>query len=74
MSSSPAVNQSVSIGFPVFSLLTIILVIAKLTGHFAYSWWIVFLPLIASTGIFFAILLIVLIVVAIVAFIALFKK
>lgn len=28
-----------------WSVLTLIFVIAKLTGHFAYSWWIVFLPI-----------------------------
>lgn len=25
-------------------ILTLILVVAKLTGHFAHSWWVVFAP------------------------------
>lgn len=43
-------KNTVRVGFPLASILTIIFVIAKLAGHFAYSWWIVFLPVIISTG------------------------
>lgn len=32
-------------GFSFVHILTIIFVIAKLTGHFNYSWWVVFSPL-----------------------------
>lgn len=35
--------KSGGIGFT--GLLTIVLVIAKLTGHFAHSWWWVFAPI-----------------------------
>lgn len=33
----------------IFGLLTLLLVILKVFGFFAYSWWAVFAPLIIST-------------------------
>jgi hypothetical protein len=33
-----------------FHLLTIIFVIAKLTGYVSWSWWLVFLPSILTVG------------------------
>ncbi len=47
------------------SILTIIFVIAKLTGVIDWSWWIVFLPTIITIGlaiIFMAVLLIVIMI------------
>ena len=41
------------------TLLTIVFVVLKLTGVIAWSWWLVFLPMIISWGLFFLILLIV---------------
>lgn len=53
---SDTASKSVSAGFPIASILTIIFVIAKLTGYFAYSWWIVFLPIIIPAGVVLALL------------------
>jgi hypothetical protein len=36
------------ISFP--NLLTLVFVVCKLTGVIAWSWWLVFLPTIASAG------------------------
>lgn len=38
-------STSVSVGFPLASILTVIFVIAKLMGTVAWSWWWVFSPL-----------------------------
>jgi len=45
-------------------LLTIIFVVLKLVGAIAWSWWLVFLPLIIGAGIF-AIVLVILLLAAI---------
>lgn len=50
------------------TLLTIVFVILKLTGVIAWSWWLVFLPMIISWGLF----LLVLLVVGIIAILAIF--
>lgn len=39
------VEKSVSAGFPLFSILTIIFVLAKIFGKITWSWWWVFSPL-----------------------------
>ena len=52
------------LGFPGLGTgLTLIFAAAKLLGHFPYSWWWVFAPVIATTGL--AILIIVLVVLVI---------
>lgn len=39
-------NRTVTVNFaPLIPLLVVIFVIAKLTGHFDYSWWWVFSPM-----------------------------
>lgn len=54
-------NQKVVVenkkGLGLASILTIIFVIAKLFGLVAWSWWIVFSPLLVVFGLIFAILL-----------------
>lgn len=52
-SSSSTNTTNVGFGLSLSSILTIIFVIAKLTGHFAYSWWLVFAPTIVVAGFFF---------------------
>lgn len=37
-------SKSYTGGISLFSIVTVIFVIAKLTGHFDHSWWLVFLP------------------------------
>lgn len=39
------VEKSASAGFPLFSILTIIFVLAKIFGKITWSWWWVFSPL-----------------------------
>lgn len=44
-------EASVSINFNSFaSLLTTIFVVAKIAGYIEWSWWLVFSPMIAMTG------------------------
>ena len=50
------------------TLLTIVFVVLKLTGVITWSWWLVFLPMIISWGLF----LLVLLVVGIIAILAIF--
>ena len=54
-------NQKVVVenkkGLGLASILTIIFVVAKLFGLVAWSWWIVFSPLLVVFGLIFAILL-----------------
>lgn len=50
------------------TLLTIVFVVLKLTGVIAWSWWLVFLPMIISWGLF----LLVLLIVGIIAILAIF--
>jgi len=38
-----------NLGF--FSLLTLLLVVAKLFGMFSYSWWVVFMPFLVSLAV-----------------------
>jgi transmembrane Fragile-X-F protein len=38
-------TQTVGAGFPTASIVTIIFILAKLTGKIAWSWWWVFAPL-----------------------------
>lgn len=53
-------NRKIEINFGGFgTLLTIVFVVLKLTGVIAWSWWLVFLPMIISWGLFFLILLVV---------------
>lgn len=58
-------NQKVVVenkkGLGLASILTIIFVVAKLFGLVAWSWWIVFSPLLVVFGLIFVILLIALI-------------
>ena len=54
-------------GIGLAGLLTIIFAIAKLTGHFAYSWWWVFAPLLISWAVALVVVAIVLVVVVILA-------
>ena len=44
------VSSGPAIGF--IGLLTIVLVVLKALGYITWSWWIVFLPMFASFGIF----------------------
>lgn len=46
----------------IFSVLTIVFVIAKLGGYIAWSWWLVFSPLLVSGG--FTILILVIMAIA----------
>ena len=39
------VEKSANAGFPLFSILTIIFVLAKIFGKITWSWWWVFSPL-----------------------------
>jgi hypothetical protein len=51
-------NKTIEVKFGGFStLLTIVFVVLKLTGVITWSWWLVFLPMIISWGLFFLILL-----------------
>lgn len=52
-------------GWGLPSVLTVIFVIAKITGFIDWSWWLVFLPVLVTLGISLVILIIVLIVAAI---------
>lgn len=45
MSTQPTDKVSIKFGSPWTILLTALFFIAKVTGHFDVSWWIVFLPL-----------------------------
>lgn len=56
-------------GFPFLAILSLILVIAKLAGHFPHSWWIVFLPMYGPLVAIITILLILFMVVGAVALI-----
>lgn len=47
-----------------FHILTLVLVLAKLFGHFPYSWWLVFTPSIISFGIGLLILMLAVVVAA----------
>lgn len=63
MANAPTATASANrggIGF--FGLLTLIFVIAKITGYITWSWWLVFAPMLFGFGLFFLIMLIVLIV------------
>jgi hypothetical protein len=63
--------QVASGGFPLAGILTIIFVLAKLTGHIAWSWWWVFCPLwlgaVIGLGIFALVLVVGLIIALLVA-------
>jgi hypothetical protein len=50
---------SLNIGGGFFGLLTIVLIVLKLTGHISISWWWVFAPLIAGVLIWIVILAII---------------
>ena len=51
-------NKTIEVKFGGLStLLTIVFVVLKLTGVITWSWWLVFLPMIISWGLFFLILL-----------------
>ncbi len=50
------VTQTASSGVSFGSLLTLVFVIAKLAGHFHYSWWIVFLPIWAPAALIFVVI------------------
>jgi hypothetical protein len=65
-------STSVSVGFPLASILTVIFVIAKLMGTVAWSWWWVFSPLWISAllGIGVFVIIIIMVVAAIIAVIA----
>lgn len=55
-------------------ILTLIFVVAKLTGYFPYSWYVVFLPTIVAVGLALAIFALVGIITVALAFIAAKKK
>lgn len=38
-------TASATASFPFWSILTLILVVAKITGYVHFSWWLVFAPL-----------------------------
>lgn len=48
-------------GIGILSILTIIFVIAKITGFLNWSWWLVFAPLLVSIGLTVLIVVVVLI-------------
>lgn len=48
-------------GLGILSILTIIFVIAKITGFLNWSWWLVFAPLLVSIGLTVLIVVVVLI-------------
>lgn len=48
-------------GMGIFEVLTILFVILKLTGVIAWSWWVVFLPIIISATIYVIVLSIMLV-------------
>ena len=51
-------NKTIEVKFGgFFTLLTIVFVVLKLMGVITWSWWLVFLPMIISWGLFFLILL-----------------
>ena len=63
--SNNTATASASVAFPVFTLITGVLLVLKLgnVGSFgALSWWWVFAPMIAGFGIFVAVLVILLLV------------
>lgn len=62
--------QVASGGFPLASILTIIFVLAKLTGHVAWSWWWVFSPLWVGAALSIGVLALVLIIGLFVAIVA----
>lgn len=67
MSSSKAsATASAGIGLP--SLLTAIFAAAKVFGFVSWSWWIVFLPALISTGIGLSLLAVVVVLLIIAAF------
>lgn len=53
MSDKVEVNNG---GMGLASILTIIFVIAKLTGYVSWSWWVVFSPVLVSFGLLIALL------------------
>ena len=48
-------------GMGIFEVLTILFVILKLTGVIAWSWWVVFLPIIISATIYVIVVSIILV-------------
>lgn len=49
-------NNSSSGGIGFFSLLAIVFIVLKLTGHIDWSWWWVLSPLLAPLGLFLIVL------------------
>lgn len=47
-------NINIGGGFP--GLLTLVFVIAKITGHLSWSWWWVFCPIWMGAALFFTII------------------
>jgi hypothetical protein len=71
MSDSNSATASASVAFPVFTLITGVLLVLKLgnVGSFGdLSWWWVFAPMLAGLGIAIFFILIFLIILVIVAF------
>ena len=58
------VNNNTSGGIGFVGLLTIVFITLKLTGVITWSWWLVFLPMIISFGLWLIIMLGVLIYLA----------
>jgi hypothetical protein len=61
-------QTSQSNGFPFVGILTLIFVVAKITGWVNWSWWIVFSPIIIKLFLVFGLFLFALAIGAVVAF------
>jgi hypothetical protein len=67
-------TASATASFPFWSILTLILVIAKITGYVQFSWWLVFAPLFVPLAVVITVILAVIVGFVILAGIAAVAK